>query len=130
MNLKDGGKNAIQMYTTFVMNQTHAENEWLQSMVRDDGSPKGLHTVLTEFNLWPSTGFQFLTQCSIKIFSSKSKPNLQYLKGSNCCAKRLLALQLDFKAQKGELQEAIKRAGHLVLFDPPFHCEINFIEYF
>lgn len=42
----------------------------------------------------------------------------------------MLALQPDFKAQKGELQEAIEAAGHSVLFYPPFHCEINFIEYF
>jgi len=42
----------------------------------------------------------------------------------------LLASQPDFKAQKRELQEAIEAAGYLVLFYPPSHCELNFIEYF
>ena len=76
------------------------------------------------------SGSRFLTQCSIKTLSGNSKPNPHCLKRSNCCATELLALQPDFKAQKGELQQAIERAGHLVLFYPPFHCEINFIEYF
>jgi len=99
-------------------------------MVRSHGTPKGLQPVLTERNLWPSGGSRFLTQCSIKTSSGNSKPNPHSLKRSNRCARGLLALQPDFKAQKGELQEAIERAGHLVLFYPPFHCEINFIEYF
>lgn len=130
MNLEDGGKNARPMRATFVADITHPEGGWLQSLVREDGTPKGLRTVLSERNLWPTTCRRFLTQCSIKTSSGKSKPNPDCLKGGHCCAWGLLALQLDFEAQKGEQQETIEKAGHLVLFYPPFHCEINFIEYF
>ncbi|RPA93477.1 hypothetical protein L873DRAFT_1705087, partial [Choiromyces venosus 120613-1] len=36
----------------------------------------------------------------------------------------------DFHAQKGELQETLEKADHLVLFYPSFHYVLNFIEYF
>ena len=129
-NLEDGGKNAKIMRSTVIADDAHPERGWWQSIVRADGTLKGLRAVLTERNLWPSGGPRFLTQCSIKSSSGKSKLNSKCLKGSNCCASGLLALQPDFKAQKGELQEAIEKVGHLVLFYPPFHCELNFIEYF
>ncbi|RPA93974.1 hypothetical protein L873DRAFT_1703009, partial [Choiromyces venosus 120613-1] len=32
--------------------------------------------------------------------------------------------------QKGELQETIKAAGHLVIFYPVYHYELNFIEHY
>ncbi|RPA95110.1 hypothetical protein L873DRAFT_1698966 [Choiromyces venosus 120613-1] len=57
-------------------------------------------------------------------------PNPKCLKGGTCCACIPLASQPDFKAQKGEIEEAIEAATHLVLFYPPFYCKINFIEYF
>ncbi|RPA92943.1 hypothetical protein L873DRAFT_1857720 [Choiromyces venosus 120613-1] len=44
------------------------------------------------------------------------KPSLRYKYTSNmnCCAHVLLSSQLDFQAQKGELQETIKAAGPLL----------------
>ena len=130
MNLEDGGKNAKPMRSTFIQDAQHADGGWHQSMVTENGIPKGLRTVLTERGLWPTTEPRFRTQCSIQGASGKLKPNSQCLKGGSICARALLASQPDFKAQKGELQEAIEAAGHLVLFYPPFHCELNFIEYF
>lgn len=47
-----------------------------------------------------------------------------------CCCKRLLELQPDFKEQKSLVQEVIEDAGHLCIFLPKFHCELNFIEFF
>jgi hypothetical protein len=47
-----------------------------------------------------------------------------------CCASRILSLQPDFQAQKSLIQEVIKAAGHLCIFLPKFHCELNFIEFF
>ncbi|OAX30637.1 hypothetical protein K503DRAFT_705005 [Rhizopogon vinicolor AM-OR11-026] len=35
-----------------------------------------------------------------------------------------------FKEQKSLVQEIIERAGHLCIFLPKFHCELNFIEFF
>jgi len=36
----------------------------------------------------------------------------------------------DFCAQKSLVKEVIESAGHLCLFLPKFHCELDFIEYF
>ena len=38
--------------------------------------------------------------------------------------------QQDFRDQKGQLQEVIEAANHLIIFYPKFHCELNFIERF
>ncbi|KIK79359.1 hypothetical protein PAXRUDRAFT_161476, partial [Paxillus rubicundulus Ve08.2h10] len=38
--------------------------------------------------------------------------------------------QPDFKAQKSLVQEVIEKVGHLCIFLPNFHCELNFIEFF
>ncbi|KAF8810712.1 hypothetical protein BYT27DRAFT_7091299 [Phlegmacium glaucopus] len=47
-----------------------------------------------------------------------------------CCAKRILKNEPDFKAQHSLIQEVIEAAGHLCIFLPKFHCELNFIEFF
>ena len=86
--------------------------------------------MLTERVLWPDSGPRLRVHCTIKPSSGKVKPNTQCLKGGPCSARALLASQPDFKAPKGELQEAIQAAGHLILFYPPFHYELNVIEYF
>ena len=45
-----------------------------------------------------------------------------------CCAKRVLSLQEDFQSEKPELQILIEKAGHICIFLPKFHCELNPIE--
>ena len=45
-----------------------------------------------------------------------------------CCAKRVLSLQEDFQTEKPELQILIENAGHICIFLPKFHCELNPIE--
>ena len=47
-----------------------------------------------------------------------------------CCNKHILERQPDFAEQKSLVQETIEAAGHLCLFLPKFHCELNFIEFF
>src|SRR6267143_5962841 len=49
---------------------------------------------------------------------------------TDCCAKHILDLQPDFIEQKSLVQEVIEKAGHLCIFLPKFHCELNFIELF
>jgi hypothetical protein len=39
-------------------------------------------------------------------------------------------LQDNFQQQKSLVQETIKAAGHLCIFLPKFHCELNYIEFF
>jgi hypothetical protein len=45
-------------------------------------------------------------------------------------AAKLLSLQPDFKEQKPLIAEIVEKSGHLCLFLPKFHCELNIIEYF
>ena len=42
----------------------------------------------------------------------------------------ILEAQPDFQEQHLFVQEVIEAAGHLCIFLPKFHCELNFIEYF
>ena len=45
-----------------------------------------------------------------------------------CCMHRVLALQEDFRSEKPLIQLLIDGAGHICLFLPRFHCELNPIE--
>ena len=47
---------------------------------------------------------------------------------NNCCCRNILFHQPDFKDQKPALIEHIEQRGHIALFYPKFHCELNFIE--
>jgi hypothetical protein len=44
--------------------------------------------------------------------------------------RRIISLQPDFNKQKSQLEELIVSRGHVCLFFPKFHCELNFIELF
>ena len=87
--------------------------------------------MLQERSLWPANR-QLLTQCTISGDAPgqrKPIPLWKYTSNANCYARALLSSQPDFQAQKGELQETLEAAGHLVIFYPSFHCELNFIEH-
>ncbi|KIO17560.1 hypothetical protein M407DRAFT_32750 [Tulasnella calospora MUT 4182] len=45
-----------------------------------------------------------------------------------CCMEKCLSDQEDFRSEKPLLQQEIEKAGHLCLFLPKFHCELNPIE--
>lgn len=45
-----------------------------------------------------------------------------------CCAAKILSLQSDFANEKPLLQKVIEEAGHICVFLPKFHCELNPIE--
>ena len=77
--------------------------------------PKGMRQVLIERGLWKD---KLRMQCK-----SDCTSNL-------CCAKRILELQPDFKAQRSLVQEVIEELGHICIFLPKFHCELNYIEFF
>ena len=42
----------------------------------------------------------------------------------------IISQQPDFVEQKSSVQEVVEEAGHLCIFLPKFHCELNFIEFF
>lgn len=46
----------------------------------------------------------------------------------DCCWSKILSLQSDFVNEKPLLQMVIEEAGHVCLFLPKFHCELNPIE--
>lgn len=48
----------------------------------------------------------------------------------DCCTKRIIDLQPDFKEQKSLIHETIEAAGHLCIMLPKYHCELNVIEFF
>jgi hypothetical protein len=50
--------------------------------------------------------------------------------GIDCCAKRIIDLQPDFKEQKSLVHETIEAAGHRCIMLPKYHCELNEIEFF
>ena len=45
-----------------------------------------------------------------------------------CCNRRILANQADFLQQRSLVQEVIENAGHLCIFLPKFHYELNFYQ--
>lgn len=86
------------------------------------GKPKGIKQVLKERNLWPDKSIRLMCeQCS-------GKQEDVDLERSDCCAKRIISLQPDFREQKSILEEAVIEANHIFERYPKFHCECNFIE--
>ena len=45
-----------------------------------------------------------------------------------CCMQHVLSLQEDFRAERPLIQTLIEDSGHICLFLPQFHCELNPIE--
>ena len=84
------------------------------------GKQKGIKQVLKERGLWPERGL--VLECPTTRDRSGCNPQ------GGCCARRVLGAEKDFRDQKGRLQEEVEKLGHLVLFYPKFHCELNFIE--
>jgi hypothetical protein len=132
LNLTPGGKNAVPMRHGYFTHPDSPEVIQIQSMMLPDGRLKGLKIILPERGLWPE-GRRFLTQCTIPGDTPgerKVNPACRHAVNANCCAQALLSSQPYFQGQKCQLQETIEAAGHLVIFYPAFHCELNFIEYF
>ena len=105
------------------------------------GKAKGAEAILRERSLWPnsgwrSDGFKFKLECPKKrrkdgpIGTDASGCNPEMDNTTGCCARRVLSQQQDFRAQKGQLQEEVGAANHLIIFYPKSHCELNFIERF
>jgi hypothetical protein len=78
-----------------------------------------MEQILRERGLFP-TNRKMKAQCGTSL--STCPP------GQTCCCRQILYNQDDFKLQKSLLQELYESAGHLCLFYPKFHCELNFIE--
>jgi hypothetical protein len=119
MNIKPGGKQA-RMHDGWYI---HDGQKIVQPMIypmnhpTNSNQPKGIKAVLIERGLYQS---ELRGKCESRCNAEKA----------NCCNKRILECQDDFKQQKSLVQKTIEAAGHLCIFLPKFHCELNYIEFF
>ncbi|EIN05877.1 hypothetical protein PUNSTDRAFT_115780 [Punctularia strigosozonata HHB-11173 SS5] len=116
MNKSNGGKQRQQHDTVIPMNNPAVQYRGKpQKMTMDDGRPKGLEQVLAE------RGFD------VKGMQAKCSPVCPW-ENEQCCMARLLSKQDDFRNQVSLLEKKITERGHLCMFLPKFHCELNPIE--
>ncbi|KAF0699165.1 Aste57867_10261 [Aphanomyces stellatus] len=121
MNLKPGGKQpplrdgwyGAPRRTQAMVHPMDCEDPALR------GLPMGIKAILVERGCWEDC---FRLSCGASI---DLPPPPAMLK---CCARHCLACHDDFRAQKSVLEETVVAAGHLCLFFPKYHCELNPIE--
>ncbi|TFK17381.1 hypothetical protein FA15DRAFT_683542 [Coprinopsis marcescibilis] len=125
MNLNPGGKQAKLCNGWFMKDGTQVEQAMVFPLDHPEypGQAKGMKQraklLMCCKNTKPKEGD------NIGAEKGKCKPE-----SVDFCAKQILDLQPDFKEEKSLVQEIIMEAGHLCIFLPKFHCELNFIEYF
>ena len=126
MNMNTGGKQPNMRNGWFIKDgvQVPQEMNFPPSHATHPGQLKGMKQILLERGLY-WTGL--VMQCKKKKDGSGGKCKSD---ATSCCAKRILELQPDFKEQKSLVQEVIEECGHICIFLPKFHCELNFIEFF
>jgi hypothetical protein len=121
MNLGPGGKQAVMRTTSFQCNGETICQPMVFPMDHADpqlrGKQKGVKQALVERNLWRN---------GLTLRCKTGECNEEH----TCCASAILGNQPDFLSQKSLVQEVIERHGHLCLFFPKYHCEMNFIEFF
>jgi len=119
MNVNPGGKQARMRDGWFMEDGIKVLQAMVFSKDNPDylNEPKGIKFVLSEHGLYQSP---LRGKCQSRCD----------LGATACCNKRILECQHDFQAQKSLVQETIEGAGHLCIFLPKFHCELNFIECF
>jgi len=118
MNINPGGKQAQMHDGWYLQNgkKVIQPMNFPSNHPEHPNEPKGVKAVLTERGLYQCLRGKCKNKCESEAIS--------------CCNSRILELQPDFKEQKSLVQEVIEAAGHLCIFLPKFHCELNFIEFF
>jgi hypothetical protein len=126
MNLNPGGAKPQMHNGWFIINAQKISQPMVfpQDHLTHPNEPKGMKQVLTEHGLW-CNGMLMICKNKKDTRDGKCDP-----KAMDCCATHILSLQPDFLEQKSLVQETIEAAGHLCIFLPKFHCELNFIEFF
>jgi hypothetical protein len=81
------------------------------------GEPKGL-IILEECDFW---------QPGLRL-ECKDQKNNSCKDGKACYVCNVMASQPDFKAQHCLLEQMLTKCGHLSIFYPKFHYELNYIE--
>jgi hypothetical protein len=137
MNMKPGGKQAKMQDGWYMENGVQVAQKMCFPSNHPElpGEPKGMRQVLVERGHWRD---KLVMKCGSRSKNLKqdngsvaAEPAAKCRSGAtDCCAKCILDLQTDFLEQKSLIQEVIEKAGHLCIFLPKFHCELNFIEFF
>lgn len=122
MNWQPSGKQASMRDSWFMMEGTRIVQKMTfpATHTKFPNEPKGACQILTEHGLYRS---KLKFNCGLT--PSKCDPDAH-----DCCRRHILELQPDFREQKSLVQEVIEAWGHLCIFLPKFHCELNFIEFF
>jgi len=116
MNKGNGGKQRKQKDTIIPMNNPYPEFCGKpQKMMTDTGEAKGIQQTLEEH------GFDV---CRMHVKCSPVCP----FENSDCCMAHLLSKQDNFCLQISLLEQKITSRGHLCIFLPKFHYELNPIE--
>ena len=105
MNVNSGGKQPVMHPTWFV----GADGLEYQSMVTEEGEPKGLQMVLEERGV-----------CCDGFTLNHENPNMNY--------RTVLASFPDFVSETTILESLIQEKGHLIIYYPKFHLEFAPIE--
>ena len=118
MNINLGGKQAQMHDRWYFQNgkKVIQPMNFPQNHPEYPNKPKGMKLVLTKWGLYQHLHGKCKNKCESEAIS--------------CCNRCILELQPDFKEQKSLIQVVIEAAGHLCIFLPKFHCELNFIEFF
>jgi hypothetical protein len=116
MNKTNGGKQRKQKDTVIPQSNPHARFRGKAQKMTVKGEAKGLEQVLKE------RGFD-----TKRFKRAKCAPVCPY-ESQGCCMARTLSQQDDFKNQTSMLEDLITSRGHLCMFLPKFHCELNPIE--
>lgn len=119
MNVNPGGKQAIMKSTFFGPNNTFQSMVFSANHPIFPNQPKGMKQILIERGLWYDGLIGHCQLCKLKI---------EDITRTECCMRKILSLEDDFKSQKSQLQEEIEKRGHICIFYPKYHCELNYIE--
>jgi hypothetical protein len=113
MNKSNGGGQRQQKDTIILINNLCPKfHSKAQKMTTENGKAKGLQQTLEErgFNVWGMW--------------AKCRPVCPF-ESESCSMAQLLSKQDNFRFQDSLLKHKVKAKGHICMFLPKFHCELN-----
>ena len=115
LNLSDGGKNTPKLRNGwFIVNGQRQDFQ----MQNEYGVQKGLKTILQERNRWAP---ELKLECKDHLTADAAAEVRGDAPSTNCCARRRVAHEPDFLAQREWLREVVEDKGHRVMYFPKFH---------
>jgi hypothetical protein len=80
---------------------------------------KGYETVLKERGRWPNGSAKFVGVCKLcKKEKTRGYTDNVDLSRRKCCATRIIVAEPDFVEQRSQIEELIRKRGHLLKGDP------------